>query len=394
MIRLALIFLILLASVFAGIQLSRDPGYLLVSINHWSLETTFWFALLSLVLAFLLVHGLLLVTAKLLRSPKTLNRWRAKRRNLKAQARTRQGIIEFSEGYWSEAQNHLIKALPDSDSPLFNYLTAARAAQEMGDSHLRDNYLREAQQAMPDAKIAVELTQAQLQMADKQWEQALATLEHLKDLVPRHPHVLKLLMNLYKEIKDWSNLITLLPQLKKNRVACGNSFELLEQQVYCEAFSDLAQQGQGDALNKMVKNLPKNLRFHSELMAIYGRYLLSENKQEQAEATIRNCLRKNYDVKLISLYGQIKANTKQIVFAESLIHSHPHSADLYLCLGRLSLNNNLWGKAKMYFEQSLSLNPSPAAYEELGKLLERLNDQSGACIAYRRGLALKTDSSN
>jgi HemY protein len=52
----------------------------------------------------------------------------------------------------------------------------------------------------------------------------------------------------------------------------------------------------------------------------------------------------------------------------------------------LCLQNNLWGKAKNYFEKSLSLANNPATYEELGKLLERLNDQPGACMAYRQGL--------
>lgn len=147
--------------------------------------------------------------------PGMVNKWHSRRLAQKAQATTRKGLIEYSEGYWQKAKNHLIQALPNTDTPLLNYLTAARAAQKMGDSKLRDHYLREAQQSMPEAKIAVELTQAQLQLANHQWEQALATLKHLQDLAPRHPYVLKLLMNLYEEIKDWQQLIALLPDLKR-----------------------------------------------------------------------------------------------------------------------------------------------------------------------------------
>ncbi len=387
--RLTIIFLVLLLSVLLGIQLSHDPGYLLITVNHWSIETTLWFALITLILGFVLLHGLVLLISKVHRSPRTLRRWRAKRRALKAQARTRQGIIEFSEGYWSEAQNHLIKALPDTDSPLFNYLTAARAAQEMGNNQLRDDYLREAQQAMPEAKIAVELTQAQLQLANHQWEQALATLQHLKYLAPRHPYVLKLLMQLYIEVKDWPQLIALLPELKKNRVVLGKDFDQLRQQTYLNYLSDLAKYGQANDLKKLVKQLPKKLAHNPELMVVYGEFLLSQKEHELAEKIISNCLGKQFDEKLIGLYGQIKSNAKQLAFAETLLKKQPHSAELYLCLGRLSLNNHLWGKAKIYFEQSLSLAANPVAYEELGKLLERLSDQTGACIAYRDGLTLK-----
>ncbi len=239
MIRLILIFLVLLISVYLGIQLSRDPGYLLITVHHWSIETTLWVAIFALIIAFFLLHGLLLLLRKLHRSPSTLRNWRARRRSQKAQAKTQQGLIEFSEGYWSQAQNHLIKALPDTESPLLNYLTAARAAQEMGNNQLRDNYLREAQQSMPDAKIAVGLTQAQLQLANQQWEQALATLRHLQDLAPHHPYVLKLLMRLYQEVKDWQQLIALLPELKKYQVVSGMAFTRLQQQTYLQAISDL-----------------------------------------------------------------------------------------------------------------------------------------------------------
>ncbi|HHF7345668.1 TPA: heme biosynthesis HemY N-terminal domain-containing protein [Legionella feeleii] len=395
MIRVLMIFLLLLASVYLGIQLSRDPGYLLVAINHWTVETTLLVAILALIISFVLFHAILLVMAKLGKGPAAFRHWQTKRRVQKARAKTRQGLIEFSEGYWAQAKNHLIKALPDTDSPLLNYLTAARAAQEMGDNQLRDDYLREAQQSMPEAKIAVELTQAQLQLANKQWEQALATLRHLQDMAPHHPYVLKLLMHLYQEVKDWPQLIALLPELKKNQVITGQAFEILRKQTYLQSISELAKYSQVEALTKMIASLPKALANDPVLMAEYCQFLLTQNDQMQAESILRRCLRKEYHEELISLYGQVKGDDQQLAFAESLLKKAPHSAALYLCLGRLSLNSHLWGKAKNYFEKSLELSPTAEAYAELGKLLEKLNDQSGACSSYRQGLALainrKTD---
>ena len=388
MIRLLFFFIVLLISVYLGIQLSHDPGYLLISINHWSIETTLWVAFFALVILFLLFHGIFLFLGKISRSPATFRNWQTKRRIQNAQAKTQQGLIEFSEGYWLQAKNHLIKALPDTDSPLLNYLTAARAAQEMGDSQLRDHYLREAQQSMPDAKIAVELTQAQLQLANQQWEQALATLRHLQDLAPRHPYVLKLLMRLYIEVKDWSQLIELLPELKKHQVVSGAAFERLQRQTYLQAIADLAKYSQREGLTKLIEHLPKNLAHDPELMAEYCRFLLIHNEDQKAESILRHCLRRQYSENLTTLYGQVKGDDKQLAFAESLLKKQSHSAELYLCLGRLSLRNHLWGKAKTYFEKSISLAATPGAYEELGKLLERLSDQTGACIAYRQGLAL------
>ncbi len=390
MIRALLIFLLLLSSVWLGIQLQHDPGYLLIAIHHWTIETTVWVAIVGLMLVFIVLHTLLLWLHWMIHLPASWSSWRARRRVQHAQATTRQGLIEFSEGHWQQAKNHLIKALPDTETPLLNYLTAARAAQEMGDNKLRDDYLREAQQSMPEAKIAVELTQAQLQLANHQWEQALATLRHLQDLAPHHPYVLKLLMQLYEEVKDWPQLIALLPELKRNQVVSGNAYQRLQHQAYLQGLVDLIKQDQSQALIDYIAALPKNLSHDHELMAEYSRYLLNKNQDAKAEALLRRCLSNEFNEQLIDIYGQINCNDTQLSFAESLLKGQSHSAALFLCLGRLGKIQNLWGKAKMYFEQSIEFGATPETYMELGKLLEQLNDPTGACDAYRRGLLLAT----
>src|ERR1700742_5167891 len=111
-VRLIWIFILLLAAVFIGIQLNRDPGYLFISINEWTLETTLWFALLVCLIVFLIFHVFFTLISKITHIPAWFRQWRAKKRTLNAQNKTRQGLIEFSEGYWSQAKNHLIKALP------------------------------------------------------------------------------------------------------------------------------------------------------------------------------------------------------------------------------------------------------------------------------------------
>jgi len=388
MIRFFFIFILLLASVGLGVLLKQDPGYLLIAIHHWTIETTLWIALTGLVLTFCTLHLLLLFLHKIVSLPKTWSDWRLEHRRQSAQAKTRQGLIEFSEGHWLQAKNHLIKALPDTDTPLLNYLTAARAAQEIGDNKLRDDYLREAQQSMPEAKIAVELTQAQLQLANRQWEQALATLRHLQDLAPHHPYVLKLLMHLYEEVKDWPQLIALLSDLKRNDVVSGEAYQELQQHAYLQALNDLIRQDQCQILESFIEKLPKNLVNDVGLVSAYSQYLLNKHNAPKAEALLRRCLRKNFSTRLITLYGLTNGHDDQLNFAESLLQQHPHSAALFLCLGRLSTTKQLWGKAKTYFEQSLDAHVSPEAYMALGTLLLELNDAAGACVAFQKGLEL------
>lgn len=390
MIRVLFGFIILLGSVLVGIQLNYDPGYVLIAINHWTVETTVWFAVFGLLFVFLLIHALLQLCHKISKTPGTINKWHSRRLAQKAQATTRKGLIEYSEGYWQKAKNHLIQALPNTDTPLLNYLTAARAAQKMGDSKLRDHYLREAQQSMPEAKIAVELTQAQLQLANHQWEQALATLRHLQDLAPRHPYVLKLLMNLYEEVRDWHQLIALLPDLKRNQVVTDKEFSQLQKNTYLQAMIDLSRQNQTDSITTLFNSLPNSLANDPDIVSEYVRFLFKNNDYANAEIILRRCLRKEFNAQLIELYGLLLCDEKQLTFAEALLKKNPHSAALFLCLGRLCLAQHLWGKAKHYLDQSIELNPSPIAYAELGKLHEKLNDPLIACESYKKGLELAT----
>ena len=390
MIRVLFAFVILLGSVLLGIQLSDDPGYVLITINHWIIETTLWVAVFGLLLLFIVTHIFLQLCHKVSKTPSTLHQWNARRLSQKAQAITRKGLIEYSEGYWQKARNHLIQALPNTDTPLLNYLTAARAAQKMGDSQQRDHYLREAQQSMPEAKIAVELTQAQLQLANNQWEQALATLRHLHDLAPRHPYVLKLLMNLYEEVRDWPQLIALLPKLKKHQVITKQAFDQLQQNSYLQYIIDLEKQNQPEAVTAVFNSLPKNLCNNPAIVSEYFRLLFKNHEYVKAEALLRRCLQKEFNSQLIELYGVLFCNEDQLTFAESLLKKNPHSASLYLCLGRLCIALHLWGKAKHYLEQSNELNPTPIAYAELGLLHEKLNDPFLACENYKKGLELTT----
>lgn len=392
-IRILIAFVVLLGAVLLGIQLQQDPGYLYISIHHWIIETTLWFAILALLLFFLLFHVLLQCCSLISKMPLSIRLWHTKRLAQKAQAKTSQGLIEYSEGYWQKAKNHLIQALPNARNPLLNYLTAARAAQKMGDSQLRDQYLREAQQSMPEAKIAVCLTQAQLQLAHHQWEQALATLRHLHDLAPRHPYILKLLAELYEKVRDWPQLIALLPDLKKNRALSNEDMEKVEQLAYLQALIDLKKQNQPAAVTDFFQALPKALAKNPQLVAEYVDFLLKHQDFKQAESLLIPCLRKKVDPELIALYGLLPKELIQLDFAESLLQKNPHSTPLLLCLGKMCIRHQLWGKAKHYLALANSLHPTPTAYAALGSLHEQLNELSLAREYYKQGLELAISES-
>ncbi len=117
----------------------------------------------------------------------------------------------LSEGRWEEARRLLLAGADEAETPLINYLNAARAAHEMGDIPARDAYLKQAAETTPGAKFAVTLTQAEFNIRDGHNEQALAALLVLRKRAPRHSAVLAMLAQCYESLGDWQALRELFP---------------------------------------------------------------------------------------------------------------------------------------------------------------------------------------
>ena len=393
--KLVLFYTALVASIFAGLNIQQDPGYALIAFNKWTIEMPLWALVISLILLIIITHFCFNIISSIGSLRYRYLRFIKKLKHRTSDNQTREGLIAYSEGNWKQSEKHLLKGLTSSDSPLINYLTAAKAAQEQNKSHQRDKYLREAEKYMPDAKVAILLTQAKLQLSSKQYEQAHATLCLLHSLVPKHPHVLKLMLSLYKKIDDWQELSKLLPKLRRNKIINNNELLELEKNIYLNKIKQAMNQENKGALLQVWNQLPSSLKKDTQLVILYTKKLIQKEEYDFAESILRQQIKKNWHEELIQLYGSIENVdvNKQLKFIESFKKSQSKSAALYQTLGILSKKLQLWGKAKDYLEKSSELKPTERNFFELGELHHLLNNETSACENFREGLSL-TISSN
>jgi HemY protein len=346
---------------------------------------------LSTIIASILLLVFLII--KTIKFPSQINHWNQNRKTLKALKNCNQGYIDLAEGNWREAENHLRKSAHTSGMPILNYLAAARAAQEGGAQQRRDDYLLQAHKSDPQADIAIGLTQAELQIKDGQAEQALATLMHLRTLAPKHQQVLKMLFRVYQQLNSWQDLEKLLPELRKNNIFSYQELSQYEQALSKRLMLQALQNKNQGELNLIWQRLPKTTRTEPEMIQFYCQLLLSLGDHDQVLELIREGLKHHWDAALILLYGQVKEPdvAKQLEKAESWLSDNGRSAELLLTLGRLSIYNQLWGKARDYISESIAVAPSTEAYQLLGKLYEnQLDDSVEAMNCYREGLLLNT----
>jgi HemY protein len=384
----------LLIAVGLVTAVEYDPGYLLISYGNYTLESSVWVGLVVFLVLFSLVYGFFSVLRRSIRGGSALGNWLAGRGYRRSQQQTTKGLINFIEGNWQSARRILSRAANQSETPLLNYLVAARASHALDDSKQVTAYLKQAEQSTAGSSVAVGLTQAELQLRSGQFEQSLATLMRVRVNAGKHPYVLYLLKAAYEGLNDWQELLNILPQLKKYNVLSADKLAELELTASIESIDEAARlRGNVAAeLEKLWKSFSKSVTRDSNVVATYAKHIMTAGNMAGAEILIRNQLRKDWNKELVDLYGQVKGDDvgKQLIHAENWLKERNSDARLLLCLGRLSLRNLLWGKAREYFEVSLKLEQSGEVCAELGRLLSQLGEHEKSNAYFQKGLLLIT----
>ena len=392
--KLIIRFLLLVIAILVAILVVRDdPGQLLLRYRDYSIETTLAFAVILVVVLVVLVHFTLRILRAFLQLPGSISSSSQTRRYAKARRQLNQGLIDLAEGRFEQAENNLMRLVDFSESPLVHYLAAARAAQLQGKHEARDSYLKRAHEANPDAELAIGVTQAELQLAHLQTEQALATLTHLHGVAPKHDYVTMLLARVYFELKDWAALIELLPDVRRKKLLKPARIREMERVGYRGALEQAS--ADQSRLESVWARVPKDLQTDAGLLSFYGDQFARRGWSSAAvEQALMKSLDQHWDDRLIEVYGRFRGSdaNSQLSRLEKWLDDYGHNEQLLLALGRIALRARLWGKAQGYLEASIGARPTPAACLELAGLLEeQLKQPDEAVKYYRQGLGLSLD---
>jgi HemY protein len=379
--------IIAVLAVLIAVFAREDTGYVLITREPWVIETSLTMFILILLAGFALLYGVLRFVANAWGLSRRVHDWKVHRRTRRARKTANRGLLELAQRNWEKAEKLLVKDVAESDTPLINYIGAATAAQEQGADLRRDEYLQQAYASMPDADVAVGLTQADLQFRAGQLEQALATLVHLRQVAPKHKHVLKLLLKLYLAVHDWEAILEMLQDLRRHKVMDEQTLDTLEAQAYEQQLS-VAATGPLEKIQTTWQSLPRALRRDVRIAHRYARALAAKGEGDRATAMLRDVLKKHWH--LVYEYGLIEAEDKstQLAEAETWLREHGKESIVLLTLGRLAIRNELWGKARAWLEASIGIEPRTDTYQILGELLDKMGEAEHAMECYRKGLAL------
>jgi len=377
------IVLALLVSLYLGFP--GDPGYLLIAFGNTTFETSL-FALLVAAIILYLVIKLILIVFRWINPWHLIRFGRNYKEHLRANSRSKtiEGLLYFTRGSWESSYNLLKKGMKDPDASVVNYLAAAYAAHQQGDKEAWMNCLETAEEKYPAARSTINSLKAQLLFKSNQLEQCVAVLQQMKTSSLNDASLLQLLKEVYLKLNDWEQLEKLLPALEKNGVVDEEEAELIRVRIFMENLYAISNQRVdfsdaeiGVQLGKAWKKAPSSYKQDERIVKHYAELLFNLDQKEQAGKAIEGALNKSWSDELIKRYGELDFGTphRQLLIAESWIQDRPGNASLLVALGRLAMRNELWGKAREYFDTSLEIGPQAEAHGELARLLKPLGEE-------------------
>jgi HemY protein len=379
----------LLAAVGLVALIETDPGYVLISYGLTTIESSLWVGLLLLLIFNVLVYYFFRFMRGVLASGGSFTRWRQNRRLERGRRLTARGALHYFRGEWSKARKVLMQSVEHSPQPALNFLLAAQSSSAMGESDKAEEFYLELESGEHADSLAAAISRSREALDSGNYDQAVAALEGMEDQAVGNSLLLRLLKDAYLGAQDWSRLVSLLPLLKKAGSLDSEQLDHLAERSYGALLSE-AGDADEQSLEKAWAGCPDEQRKKPEILAIYVTQLLIKGGDVAAEKLLQKTLKKSWHPQLVNLYGLTAGadSRKQLQLAEAWLVQRSDDAGLLLCLGRLSLREQLWGKARDYFETSQRLQPSSECCAELARLLFGLGEREKSAQCYREGLLL------
>ncbi len=383
-----LLWLLTLAALAVGLALAAryNEGYVLLVLPPWRVELSLNLLILIELLGFLVLYLALRAVVNTLALPQTVREYRARRRREKAERALADAIRYNFEGRYGHALKSAASAYGAGYSPGLSALVAARSAHALHEDERETEWLARAARHDAESRNARLMTEAELALDGRRFQEAQAALDLLAAGGLRHIAALRLGLKCQRALGDWREVLRLVRLLEKTRALSALQAAPLKLRAHQENMRALSLHAA--LLAGYWREIPASERSSPRLSLEAAKLLIAAGDCASAQAIIENALEDEWDSSLAAVYAECQGGDVlgRIARAEAWLKIHPRDAELLLALGRLCRQQELWGKAQSYLEASLSLAPTRSGYVELAQLLDLL-ERPGAADRYYRAAA-------
>lgn len=386
----ALLWLIGIFALAAGVAMlaSINDGYVLLVLPPWRAQLSLNLLIVALLLAFVVGYAALRLLGKTFALPGRVGVFRERRRKDKAGRAFREGLQALFEGRFAQAIKRSGVAFDAGESRAMSALVAARAAHALHDDTRYRTWIGRAAEHEEEARVARLMTEAELAVEDRRFEEAAERLETLREAGHRHIAALRLSLRVESALGHWDEVLRLARQLRKHKALTDEQVRPLVRRAHLERMRELT--SDGEALANYWKSISSDDLKDRRLVEKAVPYLAATGQGGLARKTLERLLDDEWDGALARLYAQCADGdaTACLARAEGWLRRQPKDPGLLYALGRLCVAAQLWGKAQSYLEASLNIAPAVETRLALAALFERLDRGSEAQEHYRAAAEL------
>jgi len=378
-------------AVAAALGARLNDGYLLLVVPPWRAEISLNLFIIALFGLFLAFYAVLRILAATFGLPQRVRDFRMRRQRDQAGLVFQDAVRLLFEGRFGQGMKKAAEAHGNGTAPGLSALIAARAAQRMRESEKQQEWMARAKSDDPRNEAATLMLEAEMMNESRRFDEALAALERLQDKQGRHIAALRLELRARQGVGDWDGVLKLARQLVKRDALPIEVVREIRTQAHLGNIARRA--GDQAQLTAYLRALPVEERGQRVVLAA-SRALVAQGAEGEAQKLIEAMLdatgNDGWQSELLTIYGRLSGGelTARIAKAEAWLRSHPDDARLLDALGRMCLQQRLWGKAQSYLEASLAVEPTQQTHLELARLADQLERPEEANKHYRASALL------
>jgi hemY protein len=274
--------LLLLAGLIAGPYLSGKQGYVRIETANNIVEMSLTTLVIFFVVSMAVVYSIEAAISRFCRLSNNTYSWFSRRKRVKAQKQTLEGLIRMDEGDYSKAEKLIGKNAKHSDEPVLNFIKAAEAAQQRGDEFSANRYLIQATEIAGTDSLILEIARTRILLQQNKLPAARSSVDSLLIMAGRNKEVLKLAVDIYLKSKAYQALDNILEQVEKSGLYSAEEFETLQRQVEDGLLDEKMNEEGVDGLLDWWDEQPRKRRNDSYVKLGLIRRLIDANDHESA----------------------------------------------------------------------------------------------------------------
>lgn len=379
-------------AVAAALGARVNDGYLLLVLPPHRVEVSLNLFVLALVTLVLILYAALRTLALTLGLPRRVKGYRERRRRERAGMVFQDAVRLLFEGRFGQALKKATESYAAGTYRGVSALVAARAVQRMREPEKQQEWMRRALADDPRNEAAALMLEAEMMNELRRFDEALAVLGRFQGKQGRHIAALRLELRARQGTGDWDGVLKLVRQIEKRDALPPE----VAREIKTLAHLENIRRRRGDAgqLQDYLRAVPA-FDYGRRLVLAAARALVEADALTVAQNLIESALdgysEAGWQPELVGIYGDLTGPglTARIARAEDWLHQYPGEATLLLALGRMCMNQRLWGKAQSYIEASLATEETRDAHLALAKLCDKLERGDEANRHFRAAVGLE-----